>query len=446
MAKTSRFYHPSLAIGLALAGLLSACTAPRGPIGVPSMAAVTPAPKGTLTVMVRHQPQKRVQAVLADVARLAVEVTSWGHDRVQFLDAAAMTQGQASLTFTDLPARMRVTLKALSADGRVIGATSQNVDLSSSQTAQIAMSVQLAPHYLGGQATGDTGLTPQISLGDSPVAGTLSTFSLATSGGRLTPAPTGHVWVMTTGNRMVKVAPDGSVNATAAPLTHVPLGAATDGRGNLWAVSLANLTQFDPDGHVLKTLQVGAQHIAIDAQERIWLASQKQVRLLAPDGTELDAFTLSHAVTDLAIDPVSGVAWFLTTGGSSVVRLSPQGADLGSIPLEAMPARLRVDQAGQAWVLNANTGLRTVQKFAPDGRSLGRFAADVATNMALDASGNLWTVNFWDNANNVAKFTSDGLKVGVNTYVSGGYVRDIACTPTGDIWLLSDRGLARLSP
>jgi streptogramin lyase len=453
------FYRPTLLIALCLA-LLGACSAPgQAPGATSTEAPVRDAgPRaGTLTVVIRHQPARRVQAIFSDVARLSVTISGWGQTRMQTLDATSLTQGQGSLTFGGLPAaRLDVTLKALDAEGRVIGSTTQSADLSAGQPTQVAMSLQLEPVYLGSPAPG--GVAPQLGLTELPPAGTWGQ-PLPIGGYGLAADPDGHLWVLEASGRLKRVAPDGSISVSAGPLPYHASGSttgnqlATDGDGNLWVLHDGQLSKLSPSGLVIATLPaVGARNLAVDSQSQVWLGTAEGIRCLSPDGDEVAAYPLGAPARAIAVDPVSGLVWGLTVlpDGMDLVRVSASGGVQGHTRLTGLDAvTLAIAGNGHAWVLSQGTGMQTAIHVAPDGQVAGHHAVGLAQALAFDATGHLWTVFQRPHVpNHVGKYAPSGTRVGVNTLPNGGFslIRGLVRVPAGDLWLLTETSLTRLTP
>jgi streptogramin lyase len=455
------FYRPTLLTALCLA-LLGACSAPGMAPGAPSTEAPVRegAPlAGTLTLVIRHQPARQVQAVLADVAGLSVTVRGWGGTtRMRTLDAASLLQGQASVSFDGLPAaQVEVTLKALDVDGRVIGATTQVADMSPGRPTQVAMSVQLEPVYLGSPAPG--GVAPQVHVTQAPPVGTWGQ-PLPIGGYGLTAAPDGHLWVLEATSRLKKIAPDGTVAITTAPLPSraapYTMGQqlATDGDGNLWVLHADQLSKLSPSGAVIATHPAaGAKNLATDSQGQVWLGTLQGVRCLSPDGAEVAAYPLGAPTWAIAVDPATDLVWALTEafGGTELVRLSAAGGEQGRTHLTRRSAEVAIAADGHAWVLSQDLGMQDVEQVAPDGRIVGRHGVGLAQALAFDATGHLWTVFQRPDTqlpNNVRKYTPGGLRVGSNNLPSGDIspIRGLIRVSAGDLWLLTEMSLTKLTP
>jgi DNA-binding beta-propeller fold protein YncE len=160
-----------------------------------------------------------------------------------------------------------------------------------------------------------------------------------------------------------------------------PSAIALDGAGNVYVADTGNdrIVRFTAAGNylgALTSLGRGVRGVAVTPDgSRIYATIGNFIRVLAPDGSELDSF-----------------------GGS--------GRALGKLNT---PAQITLDQAGNVWV--ADRGNNRVQQFGPDGQRLAMFGERGTgtgqftrpTGVSVDCRGTL-TVTDSDN-NRVQQFT-----------------------------------------
>jgi hypothetical protein len=432
-----------LTLGLLMAGSLTACHAPVPPAAV--------AADHSLTVVVRHESARRVQAVMADVERLAVEVQA-SVTIVKFIDKAAFAAGQTTLTFTGLLSPQAViTVKALDAEGRVIGHARQNATVVAGQPIVVDMAVALEPTHLT-PADPSGGLTTAITFDSLPTVGTIATTFPAT-GEALTVDSTGHPWVMGY-QTLTRYSPSGATLLTLSANGRSAIAA--DGGGHVWAADNTRLIKHDANGQALVTKTLTAHALAVDAQDSVWAASGPILRKLSADGTVLWELNLGGSVSRVAVDRQTGIGW-VAQGPSfdtahQLIRVSPDGVRLGEttlLPPNLNRTDLAIDAAGHAWAtvmapLLAPGG-RPVFQLAADGDLVGNHQAGVMANaVAIDKTGHAWVTSSSAYANNLSRLSPQGARVGVNSIE--GSPRDIAVAPNGDLWILSDSRLTKLVP
>ncbi|MFN3428427.1 MAG: hypothetical protein ACK46X_00585 [Candidatus Sericytochromatia bacterium] len=430
---------------------------------VPVQVGVRPAVSGDLTVTFSGElaalRQRSVLATVADVDRVVVTVKPNGAAEVsQTVQKAAIANGQTTVTFSGLPVGDAVvTITAYDASGASIGSTTKTAAVTAGQVATVGVSLQLAPTYTGvggGSAPTTGGLSAQVTLTDGvnvpgPAQATgqiIGSYPLDFYPVALTADRDGDVWVGG-GQKVVKMAPDGTVRATLQVATPVN-SMAVDAQGFVWVLEhqgnpYVTLSKFDRTGHklgewetvagggscqltvavdgslfiangfsggfyrwdpvtaTLTRLTIGpnlgtmAQSVVTDPQGNVLLlvfdgASQKLLRF-APDGTKQSEVTLTVSASDLAIDGL-GQPWVSFYG--DVHKLRPDGSLIRTVSGFAltnlgydMAQHMDFDAQNQGWMLS-DAGLKRV---GPDGTVLGTYAVPAKTERVSVGPAGVWT-------------------------------------------------------
>lgn len=111
----------------------------------------------------------------------------------------------------------------------------------------------------------------------------------------------------------------------------------------------------------------------------------------------------------LALDSSGNL--YVSTNSNTIEKFGPDGMSLGVFASTGLnkPLGLAFDRSGNLYA--ANYIGNTIAKFAPDGSDLGAFAAVVGpTGLVFDATGNLYVAN---SGNTIVRFAQDGTLLGI---------------------------------
>jgi hypothetical protein len=174
------------------------------------------------------------------------------------------------------------------------------------------------------------------------------------------------------------------------------------------------------------------------------------------DGTPIGGFKASSTVIpfSLAVD-IQGNTYMASLYPSKVLRFDPSGAFVDELPL---PNRFASDNTfpqhnGSAigpdgnYYLGVNSGTDRIERYAPDGTSLGVFAitqydgVGAPLSLAFDASGNL----FVNTSQEISSFDTSGAPLGVFA-ASKKPSSDIAFDGIGNLYRSDSSSITVLSP
>jgi streptogramin lyase len=204
----------------------------------------------------------------------------------------------------------------------------------------------------------------------------------------------------------------------AIPAGRTVYHSAADPTGNLWLVHSdatstnprppAKLIKLSPAGQKLfeRDLTVDASAVVADPQGRVYVQEAGNgLLLLGADGSEIrhiPAGGLFQGVggplmigRGMAVDS-QGVLWVMNLNppagynGPTVVRIAPDGAQLGVIQLSQSGGRIRFDARDHAWI--QDFGGKVLHEFAADGTSVAlHYTATGATEPSCpDGTGGVW--------------------------------------------------------
>jgi hypothetical protein len=127
----------------------------------------------------------------------------------------------------------------------------------------------------------------------------------------------------------------------------------------------------------LSLLDRGYGVIATAPGNTIYVGGDGRVQQFKDDGTFLKSIPLSgQMVTALAVDPASGNLYLARVGKADVLKLSPVGTTLATLPVKE-PVGLATDVAGNLYVIDGSTKLNgeiELRKFTSAGAEVPSFA------------------------------------------------------------------------
>ncbi|PIZ98475.1 MAG: hypothetical protein COX77_04360 [Candidatus Komeilibacteria bacterium CG_4_10_14_0_2_um_filter_37_10] len=275
---------------------------------------------------------------------------------------------------------------------------------------------------------------------------------------------TPYVWIARSNlNEVVRVSTQtGAVSAPVAVGTN-PSRTSVDGSSRVWIANRdsCNVTVLytDSSGNIkyvkgtqvnstfLTTPACGPRGVAVDADGNIWIAGGSQIVKLS--GQDADLGTKLATVAPNAGSFAYGAAidkfnrlWvvFRDSGKAAVIDVgtgtvlgTPQVGDVGQL------YGLATDPEGNIWVDNS-WGSATVSKV--DGNSANftfvKYNTGGATprGVAMDKEGNIWVTNW--NSNNVTKLKQDGTIL--NIFTSGSGPLGISGDAGGHMWVVNYNG------
>jgi sugar lactone lactonase YvrE len=259
-----------------------------------------------------------------------------------------------------------------------------------------------------------------------------------------------------------------ALNFTGGGL-NAPTSLALDASGNAWVANAGGnaVTELSPAGTQLTGSTgysgsnniFGAQGIAVDKAENVWLADtllSSVVKLSLNNG----AIQSSTSYTSGGISGPLGIAidnqnnvWVANFACASVTELNSAGTPLGSSPLTAngtlqSPYGMAIDAAGNAWV--TDNAASDVVEFN-NNQSLLSGSGDIdgailaPEGIALDANGRAWTA--YQGTNSVSYFLSGPQTTWPVPYTGGGLSMPaaVAIDGQGTVWIANSQTLGSIS-
>lgn len=228
----------------------------------------------------------------------------------------------------------------------------------------------------------------------------------------------GECWVVSGGDTVYKVYPNGSVDSSVIPnLTQAQSAEVDPKNGVVWiSVSAANTVfRYDPAATdpkaVFKTIAdiSGARSISINTSDSTaWVGGKNVVKKVSADGSQVLAEISGVHEPDVSVNPTDGSCWVTDSRGTAT-RYDANGAAVatGQSQLKE-PKFVAVNpKTGNAWV--ADTQASVLVKLSPTGQELLRIT-DISKPTSLDVNakdGSLWLVA---NASTLVKLSPSGQK------------------------------------
>ncbi|HEY2799795.1 MAG TPA: NHL repeat-containing protein [Chthoniobacterales bacterium] len=200
-------------------------------------------------------------------------------------------------------------------------------------------------------------------------------------------------------NTITEYAEDGSASAFTNAFVNGPNGVALDRNGNLFVSTNSNtIEKFSPTGADLGIFaSVGvnnAMGLAFDRAGNLYVANfaGSTVEKFTPGGVGT-IFAFVTRPTGLVFDATGNL--YVSSFGNTIERFAPNGTSLGFFAQSGLnnPEGLAFDSLGNLYA--ANNGSGAVEKFSPSGADLGPVLVGLngPVGLAFDSKGNLYVVN-----------------------------------------------------
>ena len=227
----------------------------------------------------------------------------------------------------------------------------------------------------------------------------------------------GECWVVSGGDTVYKVYPNGSVDSSVIPgLTQAQSAEVDPKNGVVWiSVSAANTVfRYDPaatdPNAAFKTISniSGARSISINTSDSTaWIGGKNVVKKVSADGSQVLAEITGVHEPEVAVNPTDGSCWVTDSRGTAT-RYNANGSAVAEGPKLKEPKFVAVNpKTGNAWV--ADTQASVLVKLSPAGQELLRIT-DISkpTSPEVNAKdGSLWLVS---NASMLVKLSPSGQK------------------------------------
>ena len=228
----------------------------------------------------------------------------------------------------------------------------------------------------------------------------------------------GECWVVSGGDTVYKVYPNGSVDSSVIPnLTQAQSAEVDPKNGVVWiSVSAANsVLRYDPaatdPNAAFKTISniSGARSISINSSDNtVWIGGKDVVKKISADGSQVLANITGVHEPAVAVNSTDGSCW-VTDSRGTVTRYDANGAVIVTDQSGLKePKFVAVNpKTGNAWV--ADTQASVLVKLSPTGQELLRIT-DISKPTSPDINakdGSLWLVA---NASTLVKLSPSGQK------------------------------------
>ena len=228
----------------------------------------------------------------------------------------------------------------------------------------------------------------------------------------------GECWVVSGGDTVYKVYPNGTVDASVIPnLTQAQAAEVDPKNGVVWiSISAANAAyRFDPaatdPSAQFKAIEniAGARSISINSSDSTaWIGGKSVVKKVSADGGQVLAEITGVHEPEVAVNSTDGSCW-VTDSRGAVTRYDANGAAVATAQSQLKePKFVAVNpKTGNAWV--ADTQANVLVKLSPTGQELLRIT-DIAKPASLDVNakdGSLWLVS---GASMLVKLSPSGQK------------------------------------
>ena len=238
---------------------------------------------------------------------------------------------------------------------------------------------------------------------------------IAVSLSNLHAAYNGECWVVSNGDTIYKLYPDGKVDATVIPdLTQTQAAVVNPRDGTVWiAVSAANTVfKYNPETQEFKEVpNINRPHsISINPTDgTVWIGGVDIVKKVSADGSQVLATITGLHEPEVAVNITDGSCWVIDSKGK-IARYAANGAVIAVSPVKLKePKFVTVNpKTGNAWVADSNANI--LVKLGPNGHQLLRITdIQVPTLPRVNTKdGSLWLVS---KASSLIKLSAEGGKI-----------------------------------
>ena len=220
----------------------------------------------------------------------------------------------------------------------------------------------------------------------------------------------GECWVVSSGDTVYKLYPDGNADPTVIPnLTQAQTAEVNPRDGTVWiAVSAANTVyKFNPSsGEFIAIQNIKRPHsVSINPVDgTVWIGGLDVVVKVSADGQVLATITGVYE-PEVAVNLSDGSCW-VTDSRGKITRYDSSGVLVVTSPVKLTePKYVTVNsKTGNAWVADTQAGI--LVKLDANGRELLRLDIPLAISPRVNSQdGSLWVVA---NSSSLIKFSADG--------------------------------------
>ena len=225
----------------------------------------------------------------------------------------------------------------------------------------------------------------------------------------------GECWVVSGGDTVYKLNPDGLADPTIIPgLTQAQAAVVNPKNGVVWiAVSAANAVfRFDPATAAFTQLpEIERPHaVSVNPTDgTVWIGGISTVQRFSADGSQVLATVTGVHEPEVAVNTTDGSCW-VTDSRGKIGRYGPDGTLAAASPVKlAEPKYVAVNsRSGNAWVTDPHSNV--IVKLNPSGQEVLRIAdITLPTSPSINQKdGSLWVVA---DSNTLVKLSADGQKL-----------------------------------
>jgi sugar lactone lactonase YvrE len=248
---------------------------------------------------------------------------------------------------------------------------------------------------------------------------------------------------------------------------NAPSGIAFDASGNAWIANAGGqgitglnnrgTTLTGPTGYTASGTIFGAQGVAVDRSNNVWLADtllSKVFKMTVANGVIQQAQEFTTAIngpSNLAIDGHNNV-WVVNFGDGSVTQLDNAGTPIGGSPITVngtlqAPDSIAIDAAGNAWATDNTASI--IVKFDKNqtllsGAGFTDGALIAPAGIAIDQQGTAWVAD--NGSAEVSHLTAVGASAASSPYTGLTLPTAIAIDGAGTAWTATSGSLTQILP
>ena len=279
----------------------------------------------------------------------------------------------------------------------------------------------------------------------SPLRMILATMLfIATSLGNLHAAYKGECWVVSNGDTIYKLYPNGKADPNGVTFPDVSQAQAAEVNpkdGIVWiAVSAANTVfRYNPDSGEFKPISnINRPHaVAVNPTDgTVWIGGLDVVKKISADGSQVLATISNVYEPEVAVNTTDGSCW-VTDSRGKITRYAANGTVAAVSPVTLTePKYVAVDsKTGNAWVADSQANI--LVKLNPSGQELLRITdIELPTSLRINIKdSSLWMVS---NSSSLVKLTADGRKMEIPEV--GVAILAISVDKDGGVWVADQLG------
>lgn len=254
----------------------------------------------------------------------------------------------------------------------------------------------------------------------------------------------GECWVISNGDTVYKLHPNGNADPTVIPgLTQAQAAVVNPKDGTVWiAVSAANAVfKFDPASGEFKQLpEIKRPHsVSINPSDgTVWIGGLDVVQRVSADGSQFHATITDVYEPEVAVNTTDGSCW-VTDSRGKIARYGADGTVIATSSVQLKEPKYVVvnSQTGNAWVTDPQANI--LVKLNSSGEETLRITdIQLPTSPTINQQdGSLWVVS---NSSSLIKLSAAGQKVMEIPNVGMAILSISVDSQDGSIWVADQLG------